>query len=143
MSSSVSASQLSRGSRASWNFPQWSKASCSWAILWATCVLTKHARPSLEWLPLLDRASFSSFHPHAPLVKQESIFLLLTGRRRPIKWVLSCFSPPFSFLLGSPLPKVSTGGSLGQDVPFFSVLLQRDPRTAPRSLLGGQGRHIC
>lgn len=37
MSSSVSASQLSSGSRASWNFPQCNRASCSWATRWATC----------------------------------------------------------------------------------------------------------
>lgn len=35
-SSSVSLSQLSRGSRASWNFPQCNRASCSWAIRSAT-----------------------------------------------------------------------------------------------------------
>lgn len=35
-SSSVSLSQLRRGSRASWNFPQCNRASCSWAILSAT-----------------------------------------------------------------------------------------------------------
>lgn len=35
-SSSVSLSQLSRGSSASWNFPQCNRASCNWAIRSAT-----------------------------------------------------------------------------------------------------------
>lgn len=35
-SSSVSVSQLNKGSRASWNFPQCNKASCSWAMRSAT-----------------------------------------------------------------------------------------------------------
>lgn len=42
MSSSVSASQLSKGSKASWNFPQCNRASCSCAILWATYMLPGH-----------------------------------------------------------------------------------------------------
>lgn len=35
-SSSVSLSQLRRGSKASWNFPQCNRASCNWAIRSAT-----------------------------------------------------------------------------------------------------------
>lgn len=63
MSSSVSASQLSNGSRASWNFPQRSRASCSWAILWATC---RHAAPSGMWDggPAAPRAPGPSPSPH-------------------------------------------------------------------------------
>lgn len=41
-SSSVSLNQLNKGSRASWNFPQCNKASCSWAMRSATWRRRRH-----------------------------------------------------------------------------------------------------